>query len=74
VIRVPTLLAPVEGSIENTSTVTPETRTEADALLRAVDVSDEDLVVEVRHFYSDPKPNGHTEPVPIPVAELLSVT
>ena len=74
VIKVPTLLTVVEGSVENTSTVTPETRAAADELLQAVDVSDEDLVVEVAHFYSAPKANGHSEPVPIPMPELISVT
>lgn len=74
VIKVPTLLTPVEGDVESLSTVTPETRALSDELLQAVGVGDEDLVIEVSCFYSDPKPNGHTEPVPIPVPELLSVT
>jgi hypothetical protein len=74
VIKVPTLLTPVDGSVESTSTVTPETRAAADELLQVVDVSDEDLVIEVASYHEAPRTNGHSEPAPIPMPELISVT
>jgi hypothetical protein len=73
VITIPTLLTPVEGSIESASTVTPETRAAADGLLRAVGACDADLIVEVAHFYRASVTNGGSEPEPIPAPEL-SVT
>jgi hypothetical protein len=40
------------------------TRAAADELLRAVDAGDEDLIVEVRHYYSASRTNGGSEPEP----------
>lgn len=74
VIKVPTLLTPVEGSPENVSTVTPETRAAADDLLQAVGVCDEDLVIEVAHYYETSRTNGLEQPAPIPAPELINVT
>jgi hypothetical protein len=48
------------------STVLPEVRASADALLQAIDVSDEDTVIEVARFYLA------QDPTPSP--ELMSVT
>ena len=66
VIKVPTLLTPIAGSVECASTVAPETRAEADELLEVVGVDEEDFIIEVAHFYEAAATNGHTEPVPIP--------
>ena len=65
VLKLPTLLTPVEGSVEMTSTVPPEVRAAADGLLHAIDVSGEDMVIEVARFYQA------QEPTPLP--ELVSV-
>jgi hypothetical protein len=74
VIEVPTMLVPIKGTIENDGIVTPEIRAAADALLRAVDVSDADFIVEIAHFYTEPKTNGETEPTPVPLPQIISVT
>ena len=66
VLKLPTLLTPIEGSVEMASTILPEVRAAADELLHAVDVSGEDMVIEVARFYQA------QEPTPLP--ELVSVT
>jgi hypothetical protein len=56
------------------STVPPEVRAAADELLHAIDVGDEDMVIEVARFYEALKTNGDSEPQPPPTPELISVT
>ena len=73
VLKLPTLLTPIEGSVEMASTILPEVRAAADELLHAVDVSGEDMVIEVARFYEAQEPNGKDEPVPPPTPELISV-
>jgi hypothetical protein len=73
-IKIPTLLTPIEGSVECASTVTPETRAATDEMLHAIGVTDQDTLIEIAHFYQEAKTNGHSEPVPIPSLELISVT
>ena len=50
VLKLPTLLTPIEGSVEMASIVLPEVRAAADEMLEAIDVSDEDTVIEVARF------------------------
>jgi hypothetical protein len=73
-IKIPTLLTPIEGSVECASTVTPDTEAAVAELLRVVGFADEDTLIEIAHFYQEAKTNGHSEPVPIPSLELISVT
>jgi hypothetical protein len=74
VVKVPTLLTPIEGSVETTSTITPETERALDEMLHAIGVTDADTVIEIAHFYPASTTNGHTEPSPIPTLRLVSVT
>jgi hypothetical protein len=71
---VPTRLDPIEGSIENDVVVTPETEVAVAEILRAVDRSDEDQVIEIAHFYSQSKTNGESEPESPPLVTLVSIT
>ena len=65
VLKLPTLLTPIENSVEMDPTVLPEVRAAVDALLQAIDVSDEDTVIEIARFYQA------QDPTPLP--ELVSV-
>jgi hypothetical protein len=74
VIKIPTLLTPIEGSVENDALVTPETEAAVDEILRGVGVTDQDTVIGLSHFYQQTKTNGESEPKPTPLPELISVT
>jgi hypothetical protein len=71
-VKIPTLLSSIEGSVDSKATVTPETRAAADELLRAIDVTDEDSIIEIRSFYWS-STNGASEPEEVPAPELCSI-
>jgi hypothetical protein len=73
VIKVPTLLSPIEGSVESRATITPETEAAVDEMLRVIGVGEEDTLIELARYY-EVKTNGGSEPEPTPVTELISVT
>jgi predicted P-loop ATPase/GTPase len=68
-IRVPTALSPMPDSVESQATVAPETQAAVDEILDALNVTDADLVIEIRSFYTAPATNGQTEPVPVPLPQ-----
>jgi hypothetical protein len=74
VIEVPTMLVPIEGSIENDGVVAPEIRAMADELLNEAGVTDNDMVIEIASFYQQAKTNGHSEPEPARSTKLISIT
>jgi hypothetical protein len=74
VLKVPTMLTPIEGSVENSSTVTPETEAAVDEILEEIGATDDDFIIQVARFYLETKTNGGSEPEPKPLPELISVT
>jgi hypothetical protein len=73
-IKVPVLLTPAAGSVESTATVAPETQAALDEILEALKITAADLVIERRTFYEAPATNGGTEPVPVPLPQILGIT
>jgi hypothetical protein len=73
-IKVPVLLTPTAGLVESTATVAPETQAALDEILDALSVTDADLIIERRTFYEAPATNGQTEPVPVPLPQILGIT
>jgi hypothetical protein len=73
-LKVPTRLTPIKGSVEMASEVVPEVQAEIDAILTALGVTSDDFIIQVARFYEAPKPNDGNKPKPVPGPVLVGVT
>jgi hypothetical protein len=74
VVKVPTVLSSVEGSVEFEATVTPEVEEQVGELLKSIGADNNDTEIRIASFYPEVKTNGHTEPVEVAQVELVSIT